>query len=117
VRESYPAQVSWDAHPGSVRRMIVAIVLMQVQTDRIPETAQAVAELPGVAEVYSVTGEWELVAILRVRAHDDIAPLVTERIAKTAGILATETMIAFRAYAKRDLEQMWGVGLEGSEGV
>lgn len=97
--------------------MITAIALLQVETDRIPETAQAIADLDGVAEVYSVTGEWELVAIVRVPSHEQIAEVVTGRIAKTDGVLSSHTMLAFQQFAKRDLDRMWGVGLEGAEGV
>lgn len=95
--------------------MINAIVLLQVDTATIPETAYSVAEIEGVTEVYSVTGEWELVAMVRVPRHEDIAPIVTERVAKTPGVITSQTMIAFRTYAKRDLERVWGVGMEGSE--
>jgi DNA-binding Lrp family transcriptional regulator len=97
--------------------MITAIVLLQVASDAIGETAQAVAALEGVSEVWSVTGEWEVVAIVRVRTHEDIAAVVTGGIAKTPGVLATNTMIAFQQFSQGDLDRLWGVGLEGAEGV
>jgi DNA-binding Lrp family transcriptional regulator len=96
--------------------MITAIVLLHVDVHAIPETAQAIADLDAVSEVYSVTGDWELVALVRVRAHDEIADVVTGAIAKVAGVTATHTMVAFRAYSSADLERLWGVGFEG-EGV
>ena len=77
--------------------MITAIVLMEVEPSLIPETAQALADLDDVSEVYSVTGEFDLVAIVRVRAHERLADVVTGEIAKIDGILRTETLIAFRA--------------------
>ncbi len=97
--------------------MITAIVLLHVDPARIPETATELAGIDRVSEVYSVTGDWELVAMVRVRTHDEIAEVVTERISKVAGITGTHTMIAFRAYATEDLERMWGVGFEDAEGV
>ena len=97
--------------------MITAIVLLQVDTSAIPETAQAVADIEGVSEVWSVTGEWEIVAVVRVRDHEEIAQVVTGRIARTPGVLATNTMIAFQQFSRRDLDRMWGVGTPGAEGV
>lgn len=97
--------------------MITAIVLLHVDVGRIPETAQALADIDRVSEVYSVTGDWELVAMVRVRGHEEIAEVVTNQIAKVPGVTGTHTMIAFRAYASGDLERLWGVGFEGSEGV
>lgn len=97
--------------------MITAIVLLHVDVHAIAETAQAIADIDAVSEVYSVTGDWELVALVRVRRHDEIADVVTGRIAKVPGISATHTMIAFRAYSSRDLDRLWGVGFEDAEGV
>ena len=97
--------------------MITSIVLLHVDVHAIPETATAIADIPEVSEVYSVTGDWELVAMVRVRTHDEIAEVVTNRIAKVAGVTGTHTMIAFQAFASTDLERLWGVGFEGSEGV
>lgn len=90
--------------------MITAIVLLHVDVHAIQEAAQAVADVPAVSEVYSVTGDWELVALVRVRGHDEIADVVTGHVAKVPGVTATHTMIAFRAYSSADLEQLWGVG-------
>ncbi len=97
--------------------MITAIVLIHVDVHAIPETAQAIADVDAVSEVYSVTGDWELVALVRVGDHVQIADVVTGRIAKIPGVTATHTMIAFQAFSSRDLERMWGVGFGGAEGV
>jgi DNA-binding Lrp family transcriptional regulator len=97
--------------------VITAIVLLHVDVHAIPETAQAIADIDQVSEVYSVTGDWELVAMVRVRAHDEIADVVTGRIAKVAGVTDTHTMIAFRAYSSSDLERLWGIGFAEGEGV
>ncbi len=90
--------------------MITAIVLMEVEPSLIPETAQALADLDDVSEVYSVTGEFDLVAIVRVGAHERLADVVTGEIAKVDGIVRTETLIAFRAYSRHDLESMFSLG-------
>jgi DNA-binding Lrp family transcriptional regulator len=97
--------------------VITAIVLLHVDVAAIPETAQAVADIEAVSEVYSVTGDWELVAMVRVRSHEEIADVVTGEIAKIPDITATHTMIAFRAYSSNDLERLWGVGFDEAEGV
>jgi DNA-binding Lrp family transcriptional regulator len=97
--------------------VITAIVLLHVDVHAIPETAQAVADIAAVSEVYSVTGDWELVAMVRVRGHEEIADVVTGEVAKIPGITATHTMIAFRAYSSSDLERLWGVGFDEAEGV
>jgi DNA-binding Lrp family transcriptional regulator len=97
--------------------VITAIVLLHVDVAAIPETAEAIAEVDGVSEVYSVTGDWELVAMVRVRQHEDIADVVTGEIAKVPGVTATHTMIAFRAYSSSDLDRLWGIGFEEAEGV
>ncbi len=92
--------------------MISALVLMNVHRRLINATAEALLEIPGVAEVYSVTGEYDLVAILRLARHEDLAEVVTERMTKIEGITQTRTMIAFKAYSREDLEQAWDIGVE-----
>lgn len=93
--------------------MITAIVLIQGERDRLPETAEALADVEGVAEVYSVAGEYDLVAIIRVKEHEQLAEVVTNRLLKMPGIARTNTLIAFRSYSRRDLDRMWEIGLEG----
>lgn len=92
--------------------MITAIVNVNAQVDRIPEVAQAIADLDGVSEVYSVTGQIDLIALVRVRDHDDVASVVADQLNKVAGVQATETYIAFRAYSRHDLESAFSLGLD-----
>ena len=92
--------------------MITAIVLVHVESDRIPEVAEAIAALEGVSEVYSVTGDADLIAMVRVREHEALADVIADRISKVAGIQHTETHIAFRTYSKHDLESAFSIGLD-----
>jgi DNA-binding Lrp family transcriptional regulator len=92
--------------------MITAIVLINTAQGRTPEVAQSLIELPGVTEAYSVAGPYDLVAMVRVKQHEDLAELVARRIQKVPGIEATSTLIAFRAYSQRSLEAMWDIGNE-----
>lgn len=92
--------------------MITTIVLIQADPQRIADCATTLAGLPGVAEVYSVSGAWDLVAIVRVRALDDVAEVVTRGFTTVPGIQRTQTLTAFRAYGRRDLEQAWDIGVE-----
>jgi DNA-binding Lrp family transcriptional regulator len=89
-----------------------AVVLVQCDIDEIPEAAQAIAELEGVSEVYSVAGEFDLVAIVRVGEHDDLAKVIPGGIAKIEGVDRTETLIAFQVYSKHDLERMFSIGFD-----
>jgi len=92
--------------------VITTIVLVQADPKSITLCAQALAEIAGVAEVYSVSGAWDLVAILRVPDLDRIASVVTEEFAAVPGIVRTQTLTAFRAYSRKDLEQAWDIGIE-----
>jgi len=92
--------------------MVHAVVLVQCEIDVIPEAAQAIAGLEGVSEVYSVAGEFDLVAIVRVANHDDLARVIPGGIAKVEGVMRTETLIAFQVYSKHDLEQMFSIGFD-----
>lgn len=94
--------------------MITAIVLIKAAVDRIPEVAESIAALPEVSEVYSVTGEIDLIAVVRVRAHDELADAIADRLNKVDGVRATETHIAFRAYSRHDLEQAFALGFDES---
>jgi DNA-binding Lrp family transcriptional regulator len=96
--------------------MVTAIVLIEVEQGRVPEVAEALIRIPGVAEVYSVAGLYDLVAVVRVRQHDELADLVAGRLQSTPGIAATNTLIAFRAYSQRDLAAMWDIGFEEPTG-
>ncbi|MGH3344228.1 MAG: Lrp/AsnC family transcriptional regulator [Carbonactinosporaceae bacterium] len=95
--------------------MITAIVLIKASTDAIPEVAEAIAALAGVSEVYSVTGEFDLVAMVRVREHDDLAEVIPGRLNKVPGVQHTETHIAFRTYSQHDLESAFSIGLEDAD--
>ena len=90
--------------------MITSIVMISCDTARIPEVAQAIADLPGVSEVYSTTGAVDLIAIVRVRDFDDVADAIAGGIAKVPGVQHTDTHIAFRAYSRHDLEETFAIG-------
>ncbi|MGY5318598.1 Lrp/AsnC family transcriptional regulator [Neomicrococcus lactis] len=92
--------------------MITAFVMIQVEADRIPECAQEISEIQGISEVYSVAGDWDLIAIARVRKHEDLAEVIANRLSKAEGVLETNTQIAFRAYSQHDLEAAFALGLE-----
>lgn len=92
--------------------MITAIVLIRCAVERIPEVAEAIAELPGVSEVYSVTGDVDLIAMVRVREHEALADVIADQLSKVAGVRETETHIAFRSYSQHDLEAAFSLGLE-----
>jgi len=90
--------------------MITAIVFVEATVDRIPEVAAAIADIPGVSEVYSVTGRIDLIALVRVRSHDEVADVVADQLNKVDGVKSTETHIAFRAYSRHDLEAAFSLG-------
>ena len=91
---------------------MTAIVMIKAETGLVPETATLVAALDGVSEVYSVTGEWDLIAIARVGRHEELADLIPGRLNKVHGVLRTETHTAFRAYSAVDLDAAFSLGLE-----
>ena len=92
--------------------MVTAIVFINAEVSRIPEVAEEVAALPGVSEVYSVTGSIDLIALVRVAGHEQIAEVVADQLNKVSGILSTETHIAFRAYSAHDLEAAFSLGAD-----
>jgi DNA-binding Lrp family transcriptional regulator len=91
-----------------------AVVLVQCDVDEIGEAAQAIADVDGVSEVYSVAGEFDLVAIVRVAGHDDLAKVIPGGIAKVEGVVRTESLIAFQVYSRHDLERMFSLGFDES---
>ncbi|GAB2680209.1 Lrp/AsnC family transcriptional regulator [Thalassiella azotivora] len=91
--------------------MITAIVLIETDVDRIPEAAQEIAEIEGVSEVYSVTGDTDLVAMVRVREHEALADVIADRVSKVPGVRGTRTYIAFQTYSRHDLESAFDLGL------
>jgi len=92
--------------------VITAIVMIDAATDSIGEVAEAVAALPGVSEVYSVAGDVDLVALVRVHEFEEIAQVIAGRINKVPGVVDTATHIAFRAYSRHDLEAAFSLGLD-----
>jgi DNA-binding Lrp family transcriptional regulator len=92
--------------------VLTAFVQIQAVPDRVADLATEIADVEGVSEVYSVTGDADLVAIVRVREHEHLAEVVTGNIARRPGIVHTTTMIAFKAYSRHDLDSMWGLGLD-----
>ena len=93
--------------------MISAIVLINAEVSRIPEVAAAIAEIDGVSEVYSVTGDVDLIAVVRVRRHEDFADVIADRLNKVDGVQGTQTHIAFRTYSTHDHEAAFSLGLDG----
>ncbi len=93
--------------------MITAIVLVETDVARIPEAAEAIAELEGVSEVYSVTGDVDLVAVVRVREHEELAAVIADHLNKIEGVRSTKTYLAFRAYSRHDLDAAFALGFDG----
>ena len=91
--------------------MVTAFILVQAERSKIASAAQEILAIPGIAEVYSVAGPYDLVAIARVRENEDLAKLVTEDLIAVGGLTNTSTLIAFRQFSHFDLERMFGLGL------
>ncbi|MGI9148372.1 MAG: Lrp/AsnC ligand binding domain-containing protein [Chloroflexota bacterium] len=96
--------------------MITAIVLIHTERGQTASAAEALADLPDVAEVYSVSGEYDLVAIVRVAKYEQMGEVVPVRLAAIQGIVRTHTLMAFQYYSRHDLERMWGIGMEAGGG-
>lgn len=90
--------------------MVTAIVALQIERNRINEVATQLAEIKGITEVYSVSGRYDLVAMLRTRDNDGLAEIITNDLLKVEGIRNSETMLAFRTYSKHDLDSMFAIG-------
>ena len=90
--------------------MIHAIVLIEAEQAALATLGGELADIEGVAEAYSVTGEWDFVAVLRLREHDQLAQVVTDRISRLGGVRRTQTMVAFEAYSRHDLEALFSIG-------
>lgn len=95
--------------------MITAFVLVHTAADHIPETAQAIAELEGVTEVYSCAGNVDLIAVVKVREHEQLADIIAGGLSKVPGVTQTDTHIAFRSYSRSDTESTFEIGMEGAE--
>lgn len=92
--------------------MLTAFILVKSTREGLTRLGPELADVEGVAEVYTVTGEWDFVAIARVREHDELATVVTQELARLDGIERTQTMVAFQQFSAHDLEAMFGLGLE-----
>ena len=90
--------------------MTHAIVLIQAERTSLAELGGQLAEIPGVAEAYSVTGEWDFAAVLRLREQEMLAQVVTGRLSQLSGVRRTQTMVAFEVYSRHDLEALFSVG-------
>jgi len=95
--------------------MQTAFILVKSTRDGLKHLGSELAGVEGVAEVYTVTGEWDFIAIARVREHDDLAKVVTQHLTGLDGIERTETMVAFQQFSAHDLEAMFGLGLEDKQ--
>src|SRR4051812_19755000 len=87
-----------------------ALVLIKAEQEALSSLGGALAEVEGVSEAFSVTGEWDFVAIVRVPSHDQLAEVVTERMAGLRGIRDTYTMVAYEVFSQHDLEAMFSIG-------
>ena len=92
--------------------MITAIVLIEVERGALPALGERLADVRGVSEVYSVTGEIDLIAMVRAREHDELAEIVTRRIASLPGVARTHTHVAFKMYSRHDLESVFAIGAD-----
>jgi DNA-binding Lrp family transcriptional regulator len=90
--------------------VIHAIVLIEAEQTALATLGGELADIEGVAEAYSVTGEWDFVAVLRLREHEQLAQVVTDQLSRLAGVRRTQTMVAFEAYSRHDLEALFSVG-------
>jgi len=92
--------------------VITAVVLVETEVNRVPEVAAEIADLDGVSEVYSVTGDVDLVVMIRVREHEELADVIADRLGKVPGVRSTRTYLAFRAYSRHDLDAAFALGIE-----
>jgi len=92
--------------------MVSAIVLLNVERDKVNTVAEKLADMTGISEVYSVAGRYDLVAIIRVSENEQLADIVTNHMLKIEGIIKSETLIAFRVFSRHDLESLFSIGLE-----
>lgn len=92
--------------------MVTAFILINVERPRLKSIADDLLAIDGITEVYSVAGPFDMIAVVRVKQHEDLSDLVTEQIGGLEGINNTETLIAFRAFAKKDLGMLWDIGVD-----
>lgn len=92
--------------------MVTAFILMNVERHRLHTIADDLIAIDGIAEVYSVAGPFDVIAVARVKEHEELNALVTERVGALDGIRTTETLIAFRAFSRKDLGLLWDIGVD-----
>jgi len=95
--------------------VLTAFILVKSSREGLTSLGPHLADIEGIAEVYTVTGEWDFIAIARVREHDELARVVTQRLTQLDGIQRTQTMVAFQQFSAHDLEAMFGLGLEDKQ--
>ena len=95
--------------------MLTAFILIKSTREGLAHLGPELADVDGVAEVYTVTGDWDFVAIVRVREHDDLAKVVTHQLTRLDDVERTQTMVAFQQFSAHDLEAMFGLGLEDKQ--
>jgi len=91
--------------------MVTALVLLKVARDKVNTVSETLADLEGISEVYSLAGRYDLAVIIRVQDNDQLAEVVTNHMLQVEGILTSETLVAFRAHSRHDLESMFSIGL------
>ncbi len=87
--------------------MITSIVMIKCEMGQVKSVAEKLVDMNGVSEIYSITGEWDILAVIRVKEFDSLSMVVSEQIATTPGISKTTTTLAFRCYSKHNMEKMW----------
>ena len=92
--------------------MVTSIILINTERSKINDVAEMLTEMRGISEVYSVSGQYDLVAIVRVHTNDELAELVTNHLLKIDAILKTDTLLAFQTFSRHDLEAMFSIGIE-----
>ena len=92
--------------------MVTALVLLNVERSKINAVAEKIADMKGITEVYSIAGQYDLAAVVRVKTNEDLADVVTKRMLAVTGITKSETLIAFQVYSKHDLDSMFAIGFE-----
>lgn len=90
---------------------VTAIVLIKAQTEKVTALAEALVEVSGVREVFSVAGQYDLIAIVHASDNERLADVVSDKIRKLDGIAGSETLIAFRTYSRAELETAYSIGL------
>jgi len=96
--------------------MVTAIVLLNAERNRINDVAQELVGIDGISEVYSVSGDYDLIAMIRVRTNEELADLVTDRMLQVDGVTRSHTMLAFRTFSRHDLDSMFSIGAEPETG-